>query len=66
MAAMQLGRPGAETFWVDAPALQLEQKTKSRAEKVVEVVDAEPRERIRIERCRLAAPQARPSQPRAR
>src|SRR4029077_7418139 len=41
------------------PSLQLEQEAQSRPEKIVEVVDAQTGERVRVERGRLAAAQAR-------
>ncbi len=56
---VQLDRAVVEVLGADAAALELEEKAKSGAQEVVEVVHRQRRERIRVERRRRAAAQPR-------
>src|SRR3984893_8235028 len=59
MLGVQLEGAFVEALRGDAPSLELEEEAQPGAEQVVEVVDAERRERIGVERGGLAAAQAR-------
>src|SRR2546425_649727 len=56
---VQLESALVESLRRDAPALQLEKEAEPGTQEVVEVVDAQPCERVRIEGCSLTASQAR-------